>query len=156
MIKFKFKKCFCESVKQNLEKDFLKLDYYSILNINKHAGELEIKKSYLHLAKRFHPDKYKGPPEIFKKISEAYHTLKDNHKREEYNKKMRFKIRKKNKSKNSQHQKSENSENSSENEKTREFSKYEEEFKKINIDRLFIEFTSKKIKTNPGDIKVLY
>jgi curved DNA-binding protein CbpA len=99
MIKFKIKKKFCENINTNLEKYFLKLDYYSILNVNHNATEIDIKKSYLYLAKKFHPDKYKGHPEIFKKICEAYHTLKDSHKREDYDKRMRYKIKKKHKQK---------------------------------------------------------
>jgi curved DNA-binding protein CbpA len=138
---------FCE-INQELEKNFLKLDYYSILNLDSNAKDLEIKKNYLHLAKKFHPDKFKGSPEIFKKISDAYYTLKDPIKREDYNK--RLKIKRKRKYKEKQHKK-ENQEK--ENTVMQEFSKYEEDFKKINIEKEFTQFTKTKIKTTPDEIK---
>jgi len=139
-------KTFCESTK-SLEKDFLKLDFYSILNVKKSASEKEIRISYFHLAKKFHPDKFKGPAEIFKKISDAYNTLKDPHKREEYDRIMRFKLKKKFKEHTEETIKKEGN-------KMQDYSKYEEEFKKLNIDKLFYKFTKSKIKSNLEDIKV--
>lgn len=59
------------------------MDYYSILGINKNASQDEIKKAYRKLAIKHHPDKG-GDPEQFKKISEAYETLSDPEKREQY------------------------------------------------------------------------
>jgi hypothetical protein len=132
------------------EKEFLKLDYYSILNINKNASDTDIKKSYFVLAKKFHPDKFKGSPEIFRKISDAYNTLRDPHKREEYNKRMKHKIKKKY----GKHKDDEKSDSKDKTQNMQEFSKYEEDFKKLNIDKLFTLFTHKKIRTTPDQIKV--
>jgi molecular chaperone DnaJ len=62
-------------------------DYYEILDIKKESTEEEIKKAYHKLALKYHPDKNKDDKEKeekFKKISEAYDTLKDKNKRKEY------------------------------------------------------------------------
>jgi len=60
-------------------------DYYKILGVNQNATEDEIKKAYHKLAIKYHPDKNKDDKEEkFKKISEAYDTLKDKNKRKEY------------------------------------------------------------------------
>lgn len=52
-------------------------DYYRTLGIEKDAGEPEIKRAYLRLAKRHHPD-HKGGDELkFKEINEAQEVLRD-------------------------------------------------------------------------------
>jgi molecular chaperone DnaJ len=56
---------------------------YEILGINENASSDEIKKSYRKLAMEHHPDKG-GDEEKFKKISEAYETLSDENKRNQY------------------------------------------------------------------------
>jgi len=58
-------------------------NYYSVLGINEDATQEEIKKAYRKLAKENHPD-VGGDDVKFKKISEAYETLSDNKKRNEY------------------------------------------------------------------------
>ena len=55
-------------------------DYYKILDVEKDAGEAEIKKAYRKLAIVHHPDKNPGDEaaqERFKDIVEAYETLSD-------------------------------------------------------------------------------
>lgn len=63
-----------------------KENYYSILNVDKNAGEEEIKQAYRKLAMEFHPDinAADGAEENFKKISEAYTILSDRDKRRLY------------------------------------------------------------------------
>lgn len=52
-------------------------DYYRTLGIEKDASEPEIKRAYLRLAKRYHPD-HKGGDEVkFKEINEAQEVLRD-------------------------------------------------------------------------------
>lgn len=53
-------------------------NYYAVLNINKDASVLEIKKAYRILAVKYHPDKNHGNKESISKfieIKEAYDTL---------------------------------------------------------------------------------
>ena len=61
--------------------------YYDILNVSQNATQDEIKKSYRNLSYKYHPDKNNNDPEkaeMFKKISDAYQTLSDNRKRNDY------------------------------------------------------------------------
>uniref|UniRef100_A0A6C0KXF2 J domain-containing protein n=1 Tax=viral metagenome TaxID=1070528 RepID=A0A6C0KXF2_9ZZZZ len=59
------------------------MDYYKILEVSKDASSDLIKKQYKKLALKHHPDRG-GDPEMFKKVSEAYQTLSDSEKRNEY------------------------------------------------------------------------
>ena len=63
-------------------------NYYEILNVKFNAEKAEIKKAYIMLAKRYHPDKVnqeggedKG---LFSDIAEAYEVLTDDEKRANY------------------------------------------------------------------------
>ncbi len=62
-------------------------DYYAILEVNKNASEVEIKKAYRRLAIKYHPDKNPGDSaaeEKFKEVNEAYAVLSDPEKRAMY------------------------------------------------------------------------
>ncbi|KYR00743.1 DNAJ heat shock N-terminal domain-containing protein [Tieghemostelium lacteum] len=63
-------------------------DYYSILEVERNADIETIKRSYKKLALRYHPDRNRGnedsSQEKFKLISEAYATLSDQNKKEQY------------------------------------------------------------------------
>jgi DnaJ-class molecular chaperone len=60
--------------------------YYEILNVPKNATESEIKKAYRTLSLQFHPDRNKSPDarSIFQSLGEAYATLVDSDKRNQY------------------------------------------------------------------------
>lgn len=66
-----------------IENNFSKMNYYELLSVkenhknnnNYNISKKEIKLKYFKLAKKFHPDQYKGNQAIFKKISEAYKVL---------------------------------------------------------------------------------
>lgn len=59
------------------------MDYYSTLGINKNASDDEIRKAYKSKSMKHHPDRG-GNEEEFKKINEAYQTLKDPQKKQMY------------------------------------------------------------------------
>lgn len=59
------------------------MDYYSILGVAKTATPDEIKKAYRKLASQHHPDKG-GDTKKFQEIEEAYRTLSDPEKRQQY------------------------------------------------------------------------
>ncbi len=62
-------------------------DYYEILGLQKWASSDEIKKAYRKLAMQYHPDRNQGDKEAeakFKEIWEAYGTLSDPGKKQNY------------------------------------------------------------------------
>lgn len=66
-----------------------KRDYYDILGVAKNASEDEIKTAYRKLASKFHPDKLSESEKAageakFKEAKEAYETLSDSDKRQQY------------------------------------------------------------------------
>ena len=60
-------------------------DYYKILEVEENASDEDIKKSYRSLSKKFHPDVNPDGTEKFKEINEAYETLGNTEKRQQYN-----------------------------------------------------------------------
>jgi DnaJ family protein A protein 2 len=59
--------------------------FYTILGVNEKASKDEIKKAFRSLSLQFHPDKNGGATvEKFQKINEAYETLGDEEKRQQY------------------------------------------------------------------------
>ena len=70
-----------------MNRDWLEKDFYASLGVGKEASEEEIKKAYKKLARDNHPDLNPNDSEAekrFKEISEAYATLSDPNKRQEY------------------------------------------------------------------------
>jgi DnaJ-class molecular chaperone len=60
--------------------------YYDILQLDHNASATDIKKSFRHLALRYHPDKNKSSEsnQMFLKIVEAYEVLSDINSRKKY------------------------------------------------------------------------
>jgi curved DNA-binding protein len=58
-------------------------DYYEILGVRRDATDKDIKDAYRKLARQHHPDRG-GDEEKFKQLQEAYDTLKDPAKRQQY------------------------------------------------------------------------
>lgn len=70
-----------------MNRDWLRKDFYRLLEVDKGAGQSEIKKSYRRLAQKLHPDanpEDPGAAERFKEVSEAYSVLSDPDRRKEY------------------------------------------------------------------------
>lgn len=59
------------------------MDYYQILGVNENSNQDDIKKAYKKLAMKNHPDRG-GDTKKFQEISEAYDTLSDPQKRQQY------------------------------------------------------------------------
>ena len=59
------------------------MDYYSLLGVNKNASPEDIKKAYRKLAMKHHPDRG-GDASKLQEINEAYDTLKNPAKRQQY------------------------------------------------------------------------
>ncbi len=62
-------------------------DFYKILNVQENSSIDEIKKQYRKLVRKYHPDKNPGnkqAEEKFKEINEAYETLSNPNKRQQY------------------------------------------------------------------------
>jgi curved DNA-binding protein len=64
-------------------------DYYKVLGISESASPSEIKKAFRKLAVTHHPDRG-GDEKKFKEANEAYDTLKDTNKKQEYDTMRRF------------------------------------------------------------------
>lgn len=60
------------------------IDFYEILDVDIEATVDEIKKKYIEMAKKFHPDQKTGNVEMFQKISKAYEVLSNKETRKEY------------------------------------------------------------------------
>jgi molecular chaperone DnaJ len=59
-------------------------NYYDTLGVDKNSSDDDIKKAYRKLAHKHHPDKSGGNSDKFKEINEAYQTLSDKSKRQQY------------------------------------------------------------------------
>ena len=63
------------------------MDFYVILGIGREASPGEVKRAYKRLARRYHPDINPGDREaaaVFRRATEAYETLSDPGRRQEY------------------------------------------------------------------------
>lgn len=64
-----------------------KKDFYEVLGVNKGASDVEVKKAYRKLAKKYHPDMNQNSDSAdhkFKEATEAYEVLSDTEKRQQY------------------------------------------------------------------------
>jgi molecular chaperone DnaJ len=59
-------------------------DYYKTLGVEKNASPDDLKKAFRKLAHEYHPDKKGGNEAKFKEVNEAYSTLSDPQKRQQY------------------------------------------------------------------------
>ncbi len=59
-------------------------DFYETLGVDKEASDDDIKRAFRKQAHKYHPDKKDGDAEKFKEVNEAYQTLSDQQKRQQY------------------------------------------------------------------------
>ena len=64
-------------------------NYYDTLGVDENASDEDIKAAFRKLAAQHHPDKGGSQPK-FQEINEAYDTLKNKQKRQEYDAMRRF------------------------------------------------------------------
>ena len=70
--------------------DYINSDYYHILEVEKDCSLEDIRRNYRRLALKWHPDKNpnandrESSEHLFKQINEAFVTLSDPEKRQEY------------------------------------------------------------------------
>lgn len=64
------------------------MSFYELLQVEKTADYETIKKQFLRLAHKYHPDKQPNTSEHFIKIQQAWETLRDQKLREEYDKQL--------------------------------------------------------------------
>ena len=72
-------------------------DHYKTLGVSKNADKNAIKSAYIQLAKKYHPDKNRGDKnsaEKFKEVNEAYEILKDQKKRQDYDRSAEYETNK--------------------------------------------------------------
>jgi curved DNA-binding protein CbpA len=73
-----------------LEKDYdnlIVINYYNVLDIEQEATQSEIKKAYMKLAKKHHPD-HGGNVVLFEKVTNAYEILSNKSAKKEYDLKL--------------------------------------------------------------------
>ena len=69
-----------------------RLDYYRLLGVAASASDSDVKRAFLKITKKFHPDRHRDAPvqlydaiyDIFKRLNEAYRVLTDPDKRKLY------------------------------------------------------------------------
>jgi DnaJ-class molecular chaperone len=126
--------------------NYSQMDYYDILEIDSSASDLDIKKSYLRLAKKYHPDVYKEKinADHFKKVNEAFATLKNPVKRNDYDKRKKVKSQKNEDTAQPQAKET----------KVRETidPEFEAAFRKLNINRQFAEFMARPMRSAPEEL----
>ncbi len=69
-------------------------NFYEVLQVRSNATQMQIKRAYIELITKYHPDVYRGDKEFAQKytaiITEAYSVLKDESKRRDYDLKHNF------------------------------------------------------------------
>uniref|UniRef100_A0A6C0HZG9 J domain-containing protein n=1 Tax=viral metagenome TaxID=1070528 RepID=A0A6C0HZG9_9ZZZZ len=83
------------NIKRKLYKLYMPENYYEILGVSQDADENEIKRAYMKLSLKHHPDRNEDKEEAtrrFQEISSAYETLKDKQTRQTYDHELKYGI----------------------------------------------------------------
>lgn len=113
------------------------------------APDAEVRKGFLRLAKWYHPDVYRGPhKDHFKKVLEAYNTLKSPVKRADYDKHARVR-RGRDPDRGAKEAQQEAPKRTVRETVDPEF---EAAFRKLNLNRLFSEFNARPLMSQPEEL----
>lgn len=79
-------KSYCKT-RENWYNNSMK-NFYEVLQVRSNATQMQIKKAYISLITKYHPDVYKGDKQYAQRytalLTEAYAVLKDENRRREY------------------------------------------------------------------------
>lgn len=136
--------------------NYKKMNHYDLLGVASTASDKEMKLAYLNLAKKFHPDVYKGlNKDHFKKVNEAYSVLKNKQKRAAYDNLTKVRSRQQRGGSGEQGDAEEQEGHGPQSgSKSREYQdpEFEAAFQKLNTQLLFDQFMARPMQSRPEEL----
>ena len=172
MLQKSFRQYFCTAAVET-KFQYSRLSHYQLLEVTTTATLPQMKKSYLKLAKKYHPDVYNGiNVDHFKRVLEAFNTLKNPISRKDYDKKMAIINRTRSTTYSSSEEEFDETqfvdkEGNFDAEKYQQYKRrkskvrrevdpdFVEELKKHNFGKMFREFQQRPMRTMPEEMEVM-